>query len=199
MAGGLPQLLVLSMDHYRPPALVHLAQRDVAFAAIFASAVSQDRSVQEAYGLALQLGIVVRQRLQLRLPRFFTKDQMAKGEVEYNYADGQVSRAKKLLEPACFYKDNSGDVFHTYSAFSRAGGELQMGTYNFLDLVPKGRDGAGCSGERHVVGPPRPASPARKASSWPTPAADMRATEELPPDTTRRAVASGHALLRPMK
>ena len=38
-----------------------------------------------------------------------------------------------------FYKDDAGEVFHTYSTYGR-GVEVMMGTYNLLDLTPKGRD-----------------------------------------------------------
>ena len=38
-----------------------------------------------------------------------------------------------------FYKDDAGDVFHTYSTYGR-GVEVMMGTYNLLDLTSKGRD-----------------------------------------------------------
>ena len=38
-----------------------------------------------------------------------------------------------------FYKNDAGAVFHTYSTFGR-GVEVMMGTYNMLDLMPKGRD-----------------------------------------------------------
>ncbi len=41
-----------------------------------------------------------------------------------------------------FYKDEKGDVFHTYSTYAR-GGELLAGAYNFLDLTPKGRNETG--------------------------------------------------------
>jgi predicted dithiol-disulfide oxidoreductase (DUF899 family) len=40
-----------------------------------------------------------------------------------------------------FIKDPSGAIFHTYSAYAR-GLDILVGTYNFLDLVPKGRDEA---------------------------------------------------------
>ena len=40
-----------------------------------------------------------------------------------------------------FYKDKSGDVFHTYSLYAR-GGDLLIGTYNYLDLAPLGRNEA---------------------------------------------------------
>jgi predicted dithiol-disulfide oxidoreductase (DUF899 family) len=38
-----------------------------------------------------------------------------------------------------FYKDDAGQIFHTYSTYGR-GVEVMMGTYNMLDLTPKGRD-----------------------------------------------------------
>jgi predicted dithiol-disulfide oxidoreductase (DUF899 family) len=38
-----------------------------------------------------------------------------------------------------FYKDENGEVFHTYSSYAR-GGDLLLGAYNFLDLTPKGRN-----------------------------------------------------------
>jgi len=38
-----------------------------------------------------------------------------------------------------FCKDENGDVFHIYSTYGR-GLDILIGTYNFLDLVPKGRD-----------------------------------------------------------
>ena len=38
-----------------------------------------------------------------------------------------------------FYRDAGGDVFHTYSAYAR-GIDILNAAYNYLDLVPKGRD-----------------------------------------------------------
>ena len=38
-----------------------------------------------------------------------------------------------------FYKDAAGGIFHTYSTYAR-GLDILVGTYNFLDLAPKGRD-----------------------------------------------------------
>jgi len=40
---------------------------------------------------------------------------------------------------SAFYKDGSGTVFHTYSAYSRRI-EAVNGAYAWLDLMPKGRD-----------------------------------------------------------
>jgi predicted dithiol-disulfide oxidoreductase (DUF899 family) len=38
-----------------------------------------------------------------------------------------------------FYKDQNGDIYHTYSTYSR-GIDLMNGAYNYIDLTPKGRD-----------------------------------------------------------
>ena len=38
-----------------------------------------------------------------------------------------------------FYRNDAGEVFHTYSTYAR-GLDLLVGAYNFLDLTPKGRN-----------------------------------------------------------
>jgi predicted dithiol-disulfide oxidoreductase (DUF899 family) len=68
----------------------------------------------------------------------FTKEEEAKNKVYYNYGAGEFM-SDELPGLSVFYKDKSGDVFHTYSAYAR-GLDALVGTYNFLDLVPKGRD-----------------------------------------------------------
>ena len=49
---------------------------------------------------------------------------------------------EELSGRSVFYKDESGDIFHTYSSYGR-GGDLMLGTYNILDLMPKGRNETG--------------------------------------------------------
>jgi predicted dithiol-disulfide oxidoreductase (DUF899 family) len=49
-----------------------------------------------------------------------------------------------------FYKDRKGEIFHTYSTYAR-GIDMMNVDYQYLDLVPKGRDE---NGQRPVLGPP---------------------------------------------
>jgi predicted dithiol-disulfide oxidoreductase (DUF899 family) len=56
----------------------------------------------------------------------------------YNYKTGELM-TDEMPGLSVFYKDESGAVFHTYSTYAR-GRDMLVGTYNFLDLVPKGRD-----------------------------------------------------------
>ncbi|RYX95604.1 MAG: DUF899 domain-containing protein [Comamonadaceae bacterium] len=68
----------------------------------------------------------------------FTEEERAKGEVWYNF--GPVPpRGEEAPGISVFYKDDAGDVFHTYSTFGR-GVEVMMGTYSLVDLTPVGRN-----------------------------------------------------------
>ncbi len=68
----------------------------------------------------------------------FGSEDRVEGSVYYNYG---MTRFPKTEAPgiSVFCKDDAGEVFHTYSTFGR-GVEVMMGTYNMLDLVPKGRN-----------------------------------------------------------
>jgi predicted dithiol-disulfide oxidoreductase (DUF899 family) len=68
----------------------------------------------------------------------FTPEEMKKGEVFYNF---RINRFPSDEAPgiSVFYKNEQGDVFHTYSCYAR-GLDMLNGAYHFMDLVPKGRD-----------------------------------------------------------
>jgi predicted dithiol-disulfide oxidoreductase (DUF899 family) len=68
------------------------------------------------------------------------KPEEADGEVYYNYEMGEF-QSDEMPGVSVFIKDASGAIFHTYSAYAR-GLDILAGAYNFLDLVPKGRDEA---------------------------------------------------------
>jgi predicted dithiol-disulfide oxidoreductase (DUF899 family) len=59
----------------------------------------------------------------------------------YNYAP-KTSGMTELPGISVFHKDASGDVFHTYSCYAR-GLDMMNVTYQYLDLMPKGRDETG--------------------------------------------------------
>lgn len=67
----------------------------------------------------------------------FTKEEV-EGKVDYNYTL-QEFPSEEAPGISVFYKDESGDVFHTYSTYGR-GLDALVGTYVILDFVPKGRD-----------------------------------------------------------
>jgi predicted dithiol-disulfide oxidoreductase (DUF899 family) len=66
------------------------------------------------------------------------RPEQEEGEVYYNYEMSDFE-SDEMPGLSVFIKDASGDIFHTYSAYAR-GLDILVGAYNFLDLVPKGRD-----------------------------------------------------------
>jgi len=71
----------------------------------------------------------------------FSPKELAKGDVYYNYrmTDGGMEELPGL---SVFYKDETGNIFHTYSSYARGAEEL-LTTYMVLDLTPKGRNETG--------------------------------------------------------
>jgi predicted dithiol-disulfide oxidoreductase (DUF899 family) len=67
----------------------------------------------------------------------FTKDQLARGEVFYNY--GIAKGFDELPGLSVFHLEENGDVYHTYSSYAR-GNEEMIGAFIYLDITPKGRN-----------------------------------------------------------
>jgi hypothetical protein len=68
----------------------------------------------------------------------FTKEDLARGKVDYNYRliDASIDELSGI---SVFYKDEAGELFHTYSTYARGAEEL-LSAYIFLDLTPRGRN-----------------------------------------------------------
>jgi predicted dithiol-disulfide oxidoreductase (DUF899 family) len=72
----------------------------------------------------------------------FMPEEQANGEVYYNYGMRPFP-TEEAPGISVFYRDDTGNVFHTYSTYGR-GVEVMMGAYSMMDLTPMGR------GERDV-------------------------------------------------
>ena len=71
----------------------------------------------------------------------FPQEGGASSRVEYNYGPIETTQTD-LPGVSVFHKDPSGTIFHTYSTFGR-GIDMLNTAYNYLDIVPKGRDEKG--------------------------------------------------------
>jgi predicted dithiol-disulfide oxidoreductase (DUF899 family) len=67
-----------------------------------------------------------------------TAAERGTGTVDYNYTVTEFP-SEERPGASVFFKDGDGQIYHTYSTYAR-GLDILIGTYNFLDLVPKGRD-----------------------------------------------------------
>jgi predicted dithiol-disulfide oxidoreductase (DUF899 family) len=126
-----------AMDH-TDGALPHLAQRDVSFAAISRAPYPKIDAFKKRMGWRFNWVSSNANNFNRDYHVAFTKEELATGKVDYNYGLGPFP-SEEAPGTSVFYKDENGNIFHTYSAYAR-GGEAAMNTYNYLDLVPKGRD-----------------------------------------------------------
>lgn len=70
----------------------------------------------------------------------FSKEQLAGETVFYNFTPMDSAEGfDELPGLSAFYKDDAGNVFHTYSSYARGPEEL-IGTLMILDRAPKGRN-----------------------------------------------------------
>ena len=116
---------------------VHLAQRDVTFLAVSRAPLADIERFRRRMGWQFRWVSSHGSDFNHDFGVSFTPEERAKGTVTYNYTT-QRFESEELPGISVFYKDDAGDVFHTYSTYRR-GVEVMMGTYSLLDLTPKGR------------------------------------------------------------
>jgi predicted dithiol-disulfide oxidoreductase (DUF899 family) len=119
-------------------AAVHLAQRDVTLLAVSRAPLSRLEAFKERMGWRFPWVSSQGTDFNFDFNVSFTKAEMAKGAVDYNF-DRREFPSEEGPGVSVFYKDEHGQIFHTYSAYAR-GLDLLVGAYNYLDLAPRGRD-----------------------------------------------------------
>jgi predicted dithiol-disulfide oxidoreductase (DUF899 family) len=117
---------------------IHLEHRDVTFAAVSRATLPEIERFRQRMGWQFKWVSSNGNDFNYDFHVSFTPEERAGGRVNYNYTR-QPFPAEEAPGISLFYKNDAGEVFHTYSTFGR-GVEVMMGTYQMLDLAPKGRD-----------------------------------------------------------
>jgi len=117
---------------------VHLAHRDVTFVAISQAPLSKLQAYKKRMGWSFTWLSSFGSDFNFDYGVSFTGESLQGEGAPYNYTSRNTSQPE-LPGASFFYKAPDGAVFHTYSCYGR-GIDLVNGAYNWLDLVPKGRD-----------------------------------------------------------
>lgn len=116
--------------------VVHMNHRDISFVAISRAPSARLQTFEQKMGWSFKW--------------------LSSGENEFNHDLGVAFTAEESEQPtynygtivpgfsdregmSVFYKDGSGDIFHTYSAYAR-GIDMFNTAYHYIDTTPKGRD-----------------------------------------------------------
>lgn len=124
-------------------ALPHMAARDLSFVAVSRAPLAEIERFKQRMGWKFPWVSSNGCEFNFDFHVSFTEEERKRGEVFYNYGMTAFPH-EEAPGVSAFYRDDRGQVFHTYSTYGR-GVELMMGAYDLIDIAPKGRDEAALS------------------------------------------------------
>jgi predicted dithiol-disulfide oxidoreductase (DUF899 family) len=136
----------LEVDHIEG-ILVHLENHDVSYVAVARAPIDEIEAVKRQMGWKFRWVSSFHSDFSYEYGGSFRPEQVATGEVMYNYRKIKADM-EDLSGNSAFYKNGTGQIYHTYSTFGR-GPEPVLGIYGILDMMPKGRNE---SGPYHTLG-----------------------------------------------
>ncbi len=124
-------------------ALVHLEHHDVTYIAVSRAPLSEIEAFRKRMGWSFKWVSSSGSDFNYDYYVSFTEEEIAQGKVFYNFDTCDLPfKTQELSGLSVFYRNDSADIFHTYSCYAR-GDEGGLATYFYLDLTPKGRAESG--------------------------------------------------------
>ena len=119
---------------------VHLRHRDANLVAVSRAPIEKIAAVRERMGWRFPWVSSLDSSFNYDFGVSFTEEQQ--GQPLYNF--GTIKAGSGELPGVSVFARDGDALFHTYSAYAR-GLDALNGTYQWLDLLPRGRDEAGLS------------------------------------------------------
>jgi predicted dithiol-disulfide oxidoreductase (DUF899 family) len=117
---------------------IHLNHRDVTFTAVSRAPLAKIDAYKKRMGWSFPWVSSNGSDFNFDYHVSFTPQELAEDRGYYNYAVRPVN-ASEQVGVSVFYRNDGNELFHTYSCYER-GVDMLNGAYQYLDLVPKGRD-----------------------------------------------------------
>ncbi len=124
-------------DQYNP-SIVHLKNRDVSMVTVSRAPLEELLSFRKRMGWTFKWMSSFGNDFNRDFHVTFTAEELASKTANYNY-DFKPFPVTEAPGISVFFKDDEGNIFHTYSSYAR-GLDIFLSVYNLLDIVPKGRD-----------------------------------------------------------
>jgi len=118
--------------------LVHLENHDLSYVAVARAPIAQIEAYRKNMGWKFPWVSSYHSDFNYDFNVSFTPEELASGNAYYNFQKMNPGM-EDLSGDSVFFKDDAGQIFHTYSTFGR-GGEQFLGAYAYLDVTPKGRN-----------------------------------------------------------
>jgi len=120
---------------------VHVAQRDAGFTAVSRAPLSKIEAFRARMGWSFDWASSYGSDFNFDFGASFHEEDMRAGRALYNFApyrEGPTEREGISV----FHRNDGGEIFRTYTANAR-GIDIVNGAYQFIDMLPRGRDEAG--------------------------------------------------------
>jgi len=124
-------------EHY-DRLVVHLAQRDISLVTVSKAPTEKLEAFRKRMGWSFPWVSGAGNTFGSDFNVSFTDEELLSGTRTYNFID-KAQGIRELPGVSVFYKDEKGQIFHTYSQFAR-GLEDFLTAYRYIDITPKGRD-----------------------------------------------------------
>ena len=127
----------LGIDHVEG-LLPHLENHDLSYVAVARATMPELTKLRERMGWRIPFYSSYGSDFNYDFGVSFKPEDMKAGRAIYNYQPCDPG-IEDVSGDNVFYRDENGDIFHTYACFAR-GGEDFMSIYRLLEATPKGRN-----------------------------------------------------------
>src|ERR1700730_5057979 len=127
--------------------LDHLENHDVAYAVVARAPIEEIEAVRKRMAWHFTWVSSHKNDFNYDFNVSFKPEAVSAGNAYYNFQQTDPG-LEDLSGNSVFFRDEAGQIFHTYSTFGR-GAEDFLGAYRFIDVTPKGRNE---NGPNHSLG-----------------------------------------------
>jgi len=119
--------------------VAHFAHRDASFVVCSRTTLDKIDGYKKRMGWSFPWVSSLGSDFNFDFDVSFKGDPKTRGPVVYNFQETDFGWGDEAPGVSIFAKDDAGAVYHTYSTYAR-GLDILIGAYNYIDLLPKGRD-----------------------------------------------------------
>jgi predicted dithiol-disulfide oxidoreductase (DUF899 family) len=119
--------------------LEYFDHHDMSYVAVARAPIAEIEAVKRKMGWKFQWVSSSKSDFNYDFHVSFRPEELKAHRTIYNFREFDSKDTEDLSGNSIFFKDEQGQIFHTYGAFGR-GGEQFLGIYGFLDVLPKGRE-----------------------------------------------------------
>ena len=119
--------------------LEYFDRHDMAYVAVARAPIEEIEAVRRSMGWQFRWVSSFKSDFNFDFNLSFRPEESKLHRATYNYRAFDPKDMQDLSGNSVFIRDDSGQIFHTYSTFGR-GGEQFLGIYGYFDVLPKGRE-----------------------------------------------------------